>query len=114
MPSTSSISATEKSLIKKNAASSTDKVRWAWTSSVCNRFLNHVKPQILSGAIARIYYASPDPAQWSWAGLEGALVFGNTSKGTGGFWFKLVDIVVCLGDCFVLSSTEIILRDTGI
>ena len=58
--------------------------------------------QILSGAIARIYYASPDPAQWSWAGLEGALVFGNTSKGTGGFWFKLVDIVVRLGDYFVL------------
>lgn len=81
MPSHSSITSAEKTLIKKHAASATDK--------------------ILSGAIGRVYYAYPDPSKWSWAGgLEGAIVFGNTSKGSGGFWFKVVDITVRLEDFF--------------
>lgn len=75
MPSHSSINNAEKALIKKHAATSTDK--------------------ILSGAVGRVYYAYPDASTWTWAGgLEGAIVFGNTSKGSGGFWFKVVDISV--------------------
>ena len=50
--------------------------------------------QILAAAIARIYVAHPDPSAWRYTGLEGAMVFGNTSRGRGGFWLKLVDIVV--------------------
>lgn len=73
MPSNSSITAVEKALIKKHASNSTDK--------------------ILSAAIARIYVASPDPQSWRYTGLEGALAFGNTSKGRGGFWFKMIDVV---------------------
>ena len=51
-------------------------------------------PQILCAAIGRIYYAHPDPSSWSWPGLEGAIVFGSTERGRGGFWFKLVDVTV--------------------
>ena len=91
MPSNSTITAAEKALIKRHAGNSTDKVR---------RLRCRVRPQltpgaqILAAAIARIYIAHPDPSSWRYTGLEGAMVFGNTSRGRGGFWLKLVDIVV--------------------
>lgn len=48
--------------------------------------------QIVSAAVARIYYAYPDPNSWSYSGLEGALVFGT--QDSSGFWFRLVDLAV--------------------
>ncbi|GAA6044967.1 hypothetical protein JCM8097_005665 [Rhodosporidiobolus ruineniae] len=70
MPSTSSLTSSEKSLIKKHAPTGPgDKIHTA--------------------AIARVYYAYPDPAKWSYSGLSGALVFG---WGQGGGWLKLVDL----------------------
>lgn len=48
-------------------------------------------PQIVSAAIARIYYAYPDPDEWSYSGIEGALVFGTQEAG---FWFRMVDLTV--------------------
>lgn len=70
MPSTSYLTSSEKSLIKKSApTSSGDKIHTA--------------------AICRIYYAYPDPSRWSYSGLSGAIVFG---WGQGGGWLKLVDL----------------------
>ncbi|GAA5826668.1 hypothetical protein JCM11251_002846 [Rhodosporidiobolus azoricus] len=71
MPSSkSTLTSSEKSLIKKSApTASGDKIHAA--------------------AICRIYYAFPDPAKWSFSGLSGALVFG---WGSNGGWLKLVDL----------------------
>ncbi|BGP51144.1 hypothetical protein JCM10450v2_007073 [Rhodotorula kratochvilovae] len=69
MPSTSSLTSSEKSLIKKHAAAGGDKIH--------------------SAAIGRIYYAYPDPAKWSYSGISGAVVFG---WGAGGGWLKVVDL----------------------
>ncbi|BGP27210.1 actin regulatory protein [Rhodotorula toruloides] len=70
MPSHSSLTSFEKSLVKKHAPSSSgDKIH--------------------SAAIARIYYAFPDPTKWSYSGISGAVVFG---WGQAGGWFKVVDL----------------------
>lgn len=73
MPSTSTLTSSEKAAIKKYApvASSNDK--------------------ILTAAIGRIYYAYPDPAKWSYSGISGAIVFG---WGSNGGWLKMVDLAV--------------------
>uniref|UniRef100_A0A0K3CQP2 BY PROTMAP: gi/472582037/gb/EMS19739.1/ actin regulatory protein [Rhodosporidium toruloides NP11] gi/647394372/emb/CDR35601.1/ RHTO0S01e03004g1_1 [Rhodosporidium toruloides] n=1 Tax=Rhodotorula toruloides TaxID=5286 RepID=A0A0K3CQP2_RHOTO len=70
MPSHSSLTSSEKSLIKKHAPSSSgDKIH--------------------SAAIGRIYYAFPDPTKWSYSGISGAVVFG---WGQAGGWLKVVDL----------------------
>ncbi|SCZ97331.1 BZ3500_MvSof-1268-A1-R1_Chr4-2g07142 [Microbotryum saponariae] len=70
MPSTSTLTSNEKSLIKKHAPSAPgDKIHTA--------------------AVARVYYAFPDPAKWSYSGISGALVFGWGSQGG---WIKVVDL----------------------
>ncbi|BGP10930.1 hypothetical protein JCM10049v2_006824 [Rhodotorula toruloides] len=70
MPSHSSLTSSEKSLIKKHApTSSGDKIH--------------------SAAIGRIYYAFPDPTKWSYSGISGAVVFG---WGQAGGWLKVVDL----------------------
>lgn len=72
MPSHSSLTSSEKSLIKKHApTSSGDKIH--------------------SAAIGRIYYAFPDPTKWSYSGISGAVVFG---WGQAGGWLKVVDLAV--------------------
>lgn len=73
MPSTSTLTSSEKAAIKKYApvSSSNDK--------------------ILTAAIGRIYYAYPNPAKWSYSGLSGALVFG---LGSNGGWLKMIDLAV--------------------
>ena len=45
----------------------------------------------MAAAVARIYYAYPDPNEWAYSGVEGALVFGSQDNG---FWFRLVDLGV--------------------
>ena len=50
--------------------------------------------KIVTASIVRIYYAHPSPDAWSYTGLQGALVL-VSDKLKGGFWFRLVDLVVC-------------------
>ncbi|EJT99601.1 PH domain-like protein, partial [Dacryopinax primogenitus] len=47
--------------------------------------------KVSTAALARVYYAYPDPSYWSYAGFEGglALVF---DKGRNSNWFKLIDL----------------------
>ncbi|GAA5984649.1 hypothetical protein JCM10908_003440 [Rhodotorula pacifica] len=70
MPSTSSLTSHEKSLVKKYAPTA-----------------HHDK--IHAAAIARIYYAYPDPAKWSYSGIAGAVTFG---WGANGGWIKVIDL----------------------
>ncbi|KAL8292796.1 hypothetical protein RQP46_001408 [Phenoliferia psychrophenolica] len=85
MPSTSTLTSSEKALIKKHApvASSHDK--------------------ILTAAIARVYYAYPDPAKWAFSGISGALVYG---WGSNGGWLKVVDLAGTRGVIWQHEVTE--------
>ncbi|KAF9451595.1 WH1-domain-containing protein [Macrolepiota fuliginosa MF-IS2] len=47
--------------------------------------------KIFSAALARIYYAHPNPQQWSYAGLQGAIVLSKDNN-SGAMNLKLVDI----------------------
>ncbi|KDQ10685.1 hypothetical protein BOTBODRAFT_487757 [Botryobasidium botryosum FD-172 SS1] len=46
---------------------------------------------ILTATLARIYYAYPNPKEWSYSGLQGALAFVYDHENDA-FWFHLVDI----------------------
>lgn len=46
--------------------------------------------KIFSAALARIYYAHPDPHHWSYAGLQGAVVL-SKDQDRRNINFKLVD-----------------------
>lgn len=46
---------------------------------------------IFNVASARIYYAYPDPNEWSYAGLQGAIAFVK-DKSSSMLHFKLVDV----------------------
>ncbi|KAH8915268.1 hypothetical protein BT69DRAFT_1230418 [Atractiella rhizophila] len=74
MPSTSSFSSAEKSLIKKQAPTARG-------------------DKVLTAGIARIYYCARGESSWSYTGLEGAIVFGKgeTDDGETRFWFRLID-----------------------
>jgi len=81
MPSTSTLTSSEKSLIKKHGPTgSGDKIHAA--------------------AIGRVYYAYPDPAKWSYSGISGAITFG---WGQGGGWLKVIDLAVRLSLMFTLT-----------
>jgi len=47
--------------------------------------------KIFGAALARIFYAHPDPHQWSYAGLQGAVVLAH-DKPRNAMALKLVDI----------------------
>ncbi|KDE04549.1 hypothetical protein MVLG_05020 [Microbotryum lychnidis-dioicae p1A1 Lamole] len=84
MPSTSTLTSNEKSLIKKHAPSAPgDKIHTA--------------------AVARVYYAFPDPAKWSYSGISGALVFGWGSQGG---WIKVVDLAGTRGTIWIHEIVE--------
>jgi hypothetical protein len=72
MPTLSTISADDKNKIKASIPSSNSK--------------------ILTATLARVYCAHPDPNSWSYAGLQGALTL-TMDKNSGGFGFKLVDLL---------------------
>jgi WH1 domain len=71
MPSSSTISANEKSLVRSVIPSPT---------------------KILAASLARIYFAYPDPNSWSYGGLQGALVLA-ADRSRGAHFFCLVDLV---------------------
>ncbi len=73
MPASSTISSADKERVRSVIPSTTSK--------------------ILTASVVRIYYAHPSPDSWSYAGLQGALVL-VSDKLKGGFWFRLVDLVV--------------------
>lgn len=47
--------------------------------------------KIFAATIARVYYAHPQPDQWSYSGLQGALAFVKNNT-TNALSFKLVDV----------------------
>ena len=73
MPSQSTLSSDEKAKVKSAIP----------VSSTTNK--------IFFATLARIYYAYPNPNEWSYSGLQGAIAFvKDQTKGT--LSFKLVDI----------------------
>lgn len=46
--------------------------------------------KIWTVSLARIYYAYPNPNEWSYTGLQGGLAFARDSQGT--HQFRLVDL----------------------
>lgn len=71
MPSQSTLNADEKAKVKSVIPVSSHKIFYV--------------------ALARVYYAYPDPNKWSYAGLQGAMSFVR-DKTKGCVMFKLVDI----------------------
>ncbi|KAI4123026.1 MAG: hypothetical protein LQ347_006304 [Umbilicaria vellea] len=47
--------------------------------------------KIQAAAVARLYIAHPNKQQWTYTGLQGAVVLSNDLVGNT-FWIKLVDI----------------------
>jgi hypothetical protein len=47
--------------------------------------------KIFTAAFARVYYAHPDPNEWAYAGLQGALVFARDSNRDANV-LKMVDL----------------------
>ena len=70
MPTTSSLSAEEKTKVKSSVSSS-DKIFFA--------------------TVARIYYAYPNPNKWSYTGIQGGLALIHDTKHNT-FHFKVVDL----------------------
>jgi len=73
MPAQSTISASDKERIKTTFPSAIAKIHTA--------------------TLARVYYAYPSPNDWSYSGLQGAIVL-VSDKIKGGFWLRLVDLSV--------------------
>ncbi|KAJ1304980.1 hypothetical protein OPQ81_000023 [Rhizoctonia solani] len=71
MPTASTITASEKATVKQHLPSSTTKIHTA--------------------TVARVYYAHPNPNEWSYSGIQGALAF-VSDKVRGGFWWRVVDL----------------------
>jgi hypothetical protein len=86
MPAQSTISASDKERIKS-----------AFPSTIA---------KILTATLARIYYAYPSPNDWSYSGLQGAIVL-VSDKIKGGFWLRLVDLSVSVN---LKTSAEVRLR----
>ena len=72
MPAVSTFSDDEKSRVKSTLPKSSNKIHTA--------------------ALARVYFAHPNPNDWSYSGLQGALAFTYDSARSS-FYFKLVDLV---------------------
>lgn len=58
-----------------------------------DRVKNALTPtsKILTATVARIYYAYPDPQNWSFSGEQGGLAFVK-DKSSGLYYFRLVDL----------------------
>ena len=72
MPAVSTLTDDEKSKVKGAIPKSSNKIQTV--------------------ALARVYYAHPDPNTWSYAGLQGALAFTHDST-RNAFYFRLVDLI---------------------
>ncbi|RSH81390.1 Wiskott-Aldrich syndrome protein 1 [Saitozyma podzolica] len=74
MPSVSTLSADDKAKIKRAVPTS-----------------GGGGNKIVTAAVARVYQAKEGASSWSYAGVEGALVF-CADKHRGGLWFRVVDL----------------------
>jgi hypothetical protein len=72
MPSTSTLSAAEKDKVRSAAATGANK--------------------IVTAGLARIYFAHPDPHEWAYSGLQGALALVH-DKARAIHFLRLVDLV---------------------
>lgn len=79
MPAQSALTSDEKAKVKSAVITSLNKIH--------------------SAAVARVYYAYPEPTKWAWAGLQGAVVF-SQNLSTGVFSFKVVDLEGTRGVCW--------------
>lgn len=84
MPGSSTLTSTEKALIKKHAPSGQN-------------------DKIHAAAIGRVYYAFPDPSRWQYSGISGAVVFG---WGAQGGWLRVVDLAGTRGVIWTHWLTE--------
>ncbi|EED80968.1 predicted protein [Postia placenta Mad-698-R] len=71
MPAQSTLSSDDKSKVKAAVPNNSNKIHTA--------------------ALARIYYAHPNPNEWSYAGLQGALAFIH-DKSKGALYLRMVDL----------------------
>ncbi|KDQ53834.1 hypothetical protein JAAARDRAFT_136440, partial [Jaapia argillacea MUCL 33604] len=71
MPAQSTLTTEEKAKVKSAVPTSSNK--------------------IFTAGLARIYYAHPDPNQWAYAGLQGALVFLRDNNKNSSY-FRMVDL----------------------
>lgn len=71
MPTSSAVSADDKNKIKAAIPQSSNKIHTA--------------------AIARLFYAYPNPREWAYTGLQGALVFAKDNTRNAQY-FRLVDL----------------------
>jgi neural Wiskott-Aldrich syndrome protein len=60
---------------------------------VIRRSVPKTTTNILAGSVARLYVAYPDPHQWTYTGLHGAMILADDTVGHT-LWLKLVDISV--------------------
>ena len=72
MPTSSAISSDDKTKIK-------------------NALKGNTSNKIHTAAVARIFYAHPNPREWAYTGLEGGLGFVKDSS-RGSLYFRLVDL----------------------
>jgi hypothetical protein len=71
MPAQSTLSADDKSKVKSAIPNSSNK--------------------IITAALARVYFAHPQPNKWSYGGLQGALAFARDNS-VGSLYLRLVDL----------------------
>lgn len=71
MPTQSTINADDKSKVKSAVPTPSNK--------------------IFTAALARVYFAYPQPNEWSYGGLQGALVFAKDNS-NGSMFLRLVDL----------------------
>lgn len=64
---------------------------------IVKRFVPKQNNKIQAVAVARLYVAHPDPAKWTYTGLQGAVVLANDLVGNT-YWLKMVDISVSRAD----------------
>jgi Wiskott-Aldrich syndrome protein len=55
------------------------------------RFLSSPNTRIITATVARLYIAYPDPTQWTYAGILGAVALIQTSNT---FFLRIVDLLV--------------------
>jgi Wiskott-Aldrich syndrome protein len=55
------------------------------------RFLSSSNTRIITATVARLYIAYPDPSQWTYAGILGAVALIQTSNT---FFLRIVDLLV--------------------
>lgn len=59
--------------------------------AIVKRFLSSPNTRIITATVARLYIAYPDPFQWTYSGILGAVALIQTSQA---FYLRIVDLLV--------------------